>query len=66
MLTLKAGPNQPLAHWRSKLTPLIAHRQHEHAMAAKRIATRLFAESPKAFRRRLEALWEAQSDDGTD
>jgi CHAD domain-containing protein len=66
VLTLKAGPNQPLAHWRSKLTPLIAHRQHEHAMAAKRIATRLFAESPKAFRRRLEALWEAQSDDGTD
>ena len=66
VLTLKAGPKQPLARWRSKLMPLIAHRQHEHAMAAKRIAGRLFAESPKAFRRRLESLWEAQSDDGSD
>lgn len=66
VLTLKAGPKQPLARWRSKLMPLIAHRQHEHAGAAKRIAARLFAESPKAFRRRLESLWEAQSDDGSD
>jgi CHAD domain-containing protein len=66
VLTLKAGPHQPLAHWRSKLMPLIAFRQHEHAMAAKRIAARLFAESPKAFRRRLEALWEAQAGEADD
>jgi CHAD domain-containing protein len=66
VLTLKAGPHQPLAHWRSKLMPLIALRQHEHAMAAKRIAARLFAEPPRAFRRRLEALWDAQADGGGD
>jgi CHAD domain-containing protein len=63
MLTAKAGPHQPLAHWRSKLAPLIAHRQAEHAQAARRLATRLFAEPPKVFRRRLEALWDAQADD---
>jgi CHAD domain-containing protein len=66
VLTLKAAPHQPLAHWRSKLMPLIAFRQHEHAMAAKRVAARLFAEPPKAFRRRLEALWEAQAGEGDD
>jgi hypothetical protein len=66
VLTLKTGPHQPLAPWRSKLTPLIAHRQHDHAMAAKRISTRIFAESPKAFRRRLEALWEGQTGDSDD
>ncbi len=35
-------------------------------MAAKRVAARLFAEPPKAFRRRLEALWDAQADGGGD
>jgi CHAD domain-containing protein len=63
MLTAKAAPHQPLAHWRSKLTPVIAHRQGEHVEASRKIATRLFAEPPKGFRRRLEALWEAQTDD---
>jgi CHAD domain-containing protein len=63
MLTAKAEAHQPLAHWRSKLTPIIAHRQAEHVQAARRLATRLFAEPPKGFRRRLEALWDAQEDD---
>jgi CHAD domain-containing protein len=63
MLTLKAGPHQPLARWRSRLAPVIAHRQAEHVDAARKIATRLFAEPPKGFRRRLEALWDAQTDD---
>ena len=53
------APNQPLAPWRSRLAPLIAQRQAEHVVTARRIAGRVFAESPKAFRRRLEALWEA-------
>lgn len=66
VLTLKASPRQPLAPWRSRLMPLIAHRQHDHAMAAKRLAGRIFAESPKAFRRRLEALWESQSEGSDD
>jgi CHAD domain-containing protein len=53
------APHQPLAPWRSRLAPLIAQRQAEHVVTARRIAGRVFAESPKAFRRRLEALWEA-------
>jgi CHAD domain-containing protein len=52
-------PHQVLAHWRSRLTPLIAARRADHVRAASRIATRLFADSPKAFRRRLLALWDA-------
>jgi CHAD domain-containing protein len=50
--------NQPLARWRSQLDPLIAARQTAHAMAARRLAGRLFAENPKAFQRRLTTLWE--------
>jgi len=49
--------HQPLAHWRARLTPLIAARKAEHVAAAKRLAGRIFAESPKQFRRRLAALW---------
>ena len=51
-------PHAPLALWRSRLTPLIRARQATHAKAAQRIAGRLLAERPKAFRRRIEALWE--------
>jgi len=52
------GVHQPLAHWRSRLTPACAERSAELAQRAARIARRLFAERPKAFRRRLETLWE--------
>ena len=51
-------PHAPLAPWRSRLAPLILARRAAHAKAAQRIAMRLLAERPKAFRRRLEALWE--------
>ena len=51
------APHGPLAPWRSRLTPLIAARRATHAKAAQRIAGRLFAEKPRAFRARLEALW---------
>jgi hypothetical protein len=44
-------------HWRCKLGPLIAQRRTSHAKAAQRIAARLFAERPRAFRKRLESLW---------
>jgi CHAD domain-containing protein len=53
------GPHQPLAHWRSRLAPACAERSAELAQRAARIAHRLFAEKPKAFRRRLETLWES-------
>jgi CHAD domain-containing protein len=52
------APHHPLAHWRSRLTPACAERSAALAQRAARIAHRLFAEKPKAFRRRLEALWE--------
>jgi CHAD domain-containing protein len=51
-------PHQLLARWRSRLAPLIAARRGQHVVAAARIAGRLFADSPKAFRRRLLALWD--------
>jgi CHAD domain-containing protein len=53
------APHQPLAPWRSRLTPLIAARQAVHAKAAQRIGGRLFAERPRAFRKRIESLWES-------
>jgi CHAD domain-containing protein len=48
----------PLARWRSRLVPLIEARRATHVAAAARLAGRLFAERPKGFRRRLEALWD--------
>ncbi len=52
-----AAPHQPLARWRSPLSSVITQRQARHVETAQRIAARLFAERPKAFRRRLEAMW---------
>jgi CHAD domain-containing protein len=54
------APHQPLAPWRSRLTPLIEARRLSHLKTAARLAGRLFAEKPKAFRRRIDALWSAQ------
>jgi CHAD domain-containing protein len=62
-LSVLAGmtaPHQLLARWRSKLGPLIAERQSVHLAAASRLSGRLFAERPKAFRRRLQAMWKAR------
>jgi CHAD domain-containing protein len=56
------APHQLLARWRSKLAPLIADRQAVHLAAAARLGGRLFAERPKAFRRRLQAMWKARPD----
>jgi CHAD domain-containing protein len=51
-------PGQPLARWRARLAPAIDRRAAKHVRAASRIARRLFVDKPKAFRRRLEAMWE--------
>ena len=59
MLLAFTAPHQPLAPWRARLTPLIAERQAAHAKASSRIAGRMLAEKPRAFRRRIEALWKA-------
>jgi CHAD domain-containing protein len=53
-----AEPHQPLAPWRSRLHSVITQRQAQHVASARRIAARLFAEKPKAFRKRLETMWD--------
>ena len=60
MLTNLTGPHQPLAHWRARLAPVIEARRAAHLKSAARLAGRLFAEKPKAFRRRIAALWSAR------
>jgi len=60
MLANFTAPRQPLAPWRSRLAPVIAARRATHLKAAERLAGRLFAEKPKAFRRRIAALWTAR------
>jgi CHAD domain-containing protein len=62
-LTILAGltaPHKPLAAWRKRLLPAITQRKAHHARVARRIATRLLVDKPNAFRRRLEAIWEAR------
>ena len=61
LLMRLAEPHQPLAPWRSRLSPLIAQSQAKHVAVGARMAARMFAKSPKAFRKRLEALWDASS-----
>jgi CHAD domain-containing protein len=58
MLERFAAAHQPLARFRARLAPACADRKAELVRRAARIAARLFAERPKAFRRRIEALWE--------
>lgn len=58
VLEQMAGPHQPLAPWRSRLAPMIVARRTAHIRSAARLAGRLFAERPKAFRKRITTLWE--------
>lgn len=60
VLTELTAPHQLLAPWRSRLAPLIAARREVHLKTAQRVAGRLFAEKPKAFRQRIAALWSAR------
>jgi CHAD domain-containing protein len=61
VLARYAEPHQPLARWRSRLQSVISQRQAQHVAASRQIAGRLFAEQPKAFGRRLEAMWEGMA-----
>jgi CHAD domain-containing protein len=54
------APRQPLAPWRSRLAPVIEARRAAHLKSAARLSGRLFAEKPKAFRRRIAALYSAR------
>lgn len=60
VLAAFVAPHAPLARWRSRLTPAIAVRRQTHLTRASRLAGRLFAEKPKAFRKRIAALWTAR------
>lgn len=60
VLTNFTAPHQPLAPWRSRLSPVIEARRNVHLKSAARLAGRLFAEKPKAFRQRIVALWLAR------
>src|SRR5450631_4530551 len=60
VLAAFTGPHQPLAPWRSRLAPAIEARRASHLKTAARLAGRLFAEKPKAFRRRIAALYSAR------
>ncbi|MDP1908175.1 MAG: CHAD domain-containing protein [Hyphomicrobium sp.] len=60
VLTHFTTPHQPLAPWRSRLQPVIDTRHAAHIKTAARLAGRLFAEKPKAFSRRISALWSAR------
>jgi CHAD domain-containing protein len=62
VLARLAEPHQPLARWRSRLQSVITQRQAQQVAVGGRIAARLFAERPKAFRKRLEAMWAGVSD----
>jgi len=57
VLARLTAPRQALAPWRARLSPIIEARRAAHVKSAARIATRLFAQKPKAFRRRLGAGW---------
>jgi CHAD domain-containing protein len=59
-----AAPRRPLAGWRTRLAPVIEQHQRDLTKSAARIAGRLFAESPKAFHRRLVGLWQARAGSG--
>ena len=61
LLSRLTAPHQLLAHWRSRIGPLIDQRKAAHVAAAQRFAQHLFAERPKAFRQRIEALWKVHS-----
>jgi CHAD domain-containing protein len=61
VLSRYAEPHQPLARWRSRLQSVTSQRQAQHVAASRRIAGRLFAEKPKSFRQRLEAMWEGMA-----
>jgi CHAD domain-containing protein len=62
MLALLMRPKKPLAAYHARLGPLVQERQIEHARTAARLAGRLFAEKPSAFRTRLMRLWESRAD----
>jgi CHAD domain-containing protein len=61
VLALLMRPKKTLASYQSRLGPIVRERQRDHARTAARLAGRLFAEKPGAFRSRLLRLWESRA-----
>ncbi|MBO0757398.1 MAG: CHAD domain-containing protein [Bradyrhizobiaceae bacterium] len=61
MLSRLTRPNKRLGMSQARLLPLVRERQREHLRVAARLAGRLFAEKPNAFRSRLMRLWESRA-----
>jgi len=62
VLALLMRPKKPLAPYQARLGSIVRERQREHVRTAARLAGRLFAEKPGAFRTRLMRLWESRAD----
>jgi CHAD domain len=62
VLALLMRPKKALAPYQLRLGPVVRERQREHVRTAARLAGRLFAEKPSAFRTRLMRLWESRAD----
>lgn len=58
------APHQPLARWRSRLTPLIADRIQALAVDAERLAQRIFSGDRRTFARMITAQAEALNESG--
>lgn len=59
VLSRLTQPNQPLAHWRSRLALPIENQRQFHLNRARILASRVFAESPRSVRKRIEAMSKA-------
>jgi CHAD domain-containing protein len=62
VLALLMRPKKPLAPYQARLGSIVRERQRAHVRTAARLAGRLFAEKPGAFRTRLMRLWESRAD----
>jgi CHAD domain-containing protein len=59
-------PKQPLAHWRSRLAPPIETQRKFHLDRARTLASRMFAETPRSFEKRIDAMSKAAVAVGTE
>jgi CHAD domain-containing protein len=59
-------PRQPLAHWRSRLALPIENQRRVHLNRARTLASRMFAEAPRSFQKRIEAMWKATATVGAE
>ena len=59
-------PKQPLARWRSRLARPIENQRRVHLNRARTLSSRMFAETPQSFQKRIEAMWKAAATVGAE